>query len=184
MLPVPNKWFPRLVGLRGSTHGKCRPFRQDWAWPVRQDWFLTCVPVGDQTTSDSLTGNCLLSNRMVWPMWVNIVNLQRQMRIKLQNEDDLRNMLMFYSRVGVRVRTVATLCFCTCVSFPGVQVICTAKQLGRAMCVHKCAFTDLICLYMLQLGEGQCVHTAYHITRKDQRQFRVWLKISPCCSVG
>ena len=73
---------------------------------------------------------------------------------------------MFYSRVRVRVRTVATLCFCTCVSFPGVQFICTAKQLGRAMCVHKCVFTDLICLYMLQLGEGKCVRTAYHITKQ------------------
>jgi hypothetical protein len=88
------------------------------------------------------------------------------MRIKLQNEDDLRNMTMFYSRVRVRVRTVATLCFFTCVSFPGVQFICTAKQLGRAMCVHKCVFTDLICLYMLQLGEGKCVRTAYHITKQ------------------
>ena len=88
---------------------------------------------------------------------MDIGNLQRQMRIKLQHEDDLRNMTMFYSRVRVWVRTVATLCFCTCVSFPGVQFICTAKQLGRVMCVHKCVFPDLICLYMLQLGEGKCV---------------------------
>ena len=38
------------------------------------------------------------------------------------------------------------------------------------MCVHKCVFTDLICLYMLQLGEGKCVRTALR-TNKDQRRF-------------
>ena len=131
----------------------CRPVRQDWAWPVRQDWFLTCVPVGDHTTSDSLTGNCLLSNRMVWPMWVNIVNLQRQMRIKLQNEDDLRNMTMFYSRVRVRVRTVATLCLCTCVS------VLPNNWAEQCVCTN-------MCLHMLQLGEGKCVRTVYHTTKQ------------------
>ena len=158
-----------LVGLRGSTHGRCRPVRQDWAWPVRQDWFLTCVPVGDHTTSDSLTGNCLLSNRMVWPMWVNIVNLQRQMRIKLQNKDDWRNMTMFYSRVRVRVRTVATLCFCTCVSFPGVQFICTAKQLGRAMCVQKYVFA-----YATTGWRKVCAHciSHYQTKTKDDSEFK------------
>ena len=84
-----RRWSTRETWWCSS---RCRPVRQDWAWPVRQDWFLTCVPVGDHTKSDSLTGNCLISNRMVW---VNIVNLQRQMRIKLQNKDDWRNMTMF-----------------------------------------------------------------------------------------
>ena len=73
-----------LQGL-GSTHGRWRPVRQDWASPVRQDCLLTCVPVGDQHTSDSITESWFLSNHMVW---AHIANNQRQMH---------------YSRVRVRV---------------------------------------------------------------------------------
>ena len=49
---------------------------------------LTCQPVEDHKTSDSLTGNCFLSNSMVW---ANITYIQRQMRIILSSEDDLGN---------------------------------------------------------------------------------------------
>ena len=94
---------------------------------------VTCVTDGRPHTSDSLTGNCLLSNSMVW---ANIVNLQRQMPITLQNKDDLRNMTMLYSRV--RIRTAVSLRFYICVQF-----ICTTKQLVWAKCVLKCLFTDL-----------------------------------------
>jgi hypothetical protein len=125
--------WTRMVSLRGSTPGRCRPVREDWAWPVSHDWFLTCVLVGDQHTGDSLTGNWFLSNHMVW---AHIGSLQQQMRITLQNEDDseyARNITRFYSRV----RTLATRRFCSCASLTGVRFICTAKYLGQAKCVHK-----------------------------------------------
>ena len=60
-------------------------------------------------------------------------------------------MTMFYSRV--RVRTLTTLCFFTCVSLTGVQFICTAKQLGLA----KCVLADL-CVYATTRRRKVCAH--------------------------
>ena len=65
-------------------------------------------------------------------------------------------MTMFYSRV--RVRTVATPFFCTCVSLVYNSSILTNNWAEQSVCLQ-------ICMCMLQLGKGKCVGTAFYHVR-------------------
>ena len=76
--PFPMNGFPGWLALGGAPMAGADQSDRTGG--------LTCFSVGRPHTSDFLTGNCLLSNSMVW---ANITNIQRQMRITLPNEDDL-----------------------------------------------------------------------------------------------
>ena len=84
--PFPMNGFPGWLALGGSPMaGADQTGRTGLDQSDRTDG-LTCFSVGRPHTSDFLTGNCLVSNSMVW---ANITNLQWKMRITLPKEDDL-----------------------------------------------------------------------------------------------
>ena len=66
---------------------------------------------------------------------------------------------MFYSRVRVRVRTVATPCVCTCVSLVNNSSILPNNWAKQSVCTSVCL---QIRMCTLQLGEGKCVCTAFY----------------------
>ena len=84
----------------GSTYGRC--------WPVRQDWFLTCLSLGGPHTSDSLTENWFLYNHIVW---AHVETDSGNMHITLHNQDNYIIITRFCST--------------------SVQCICTTKYLGQ-----------------------------------------------------
>ena len=65
-----------------------------------------------------------------------------------KDKDDFRNMTIFYSRV--RVRTVATPCFCTCVSLVYNSSILPNNWAEQCVSTSVCL---QICMCTLQLGD-------------------------------